>query len=72
MPQRFELTELSAGILSGPVAIAYARGGRVIGYAATVDADGLQEGPEECLAAAKQWRRRHRLDNVGEQAEDSG
>lgn len=59
MPQRFEMTELATGYIGGiPVAIAVARDKRVVGFAGTIDGDGLMETREDCLALARSYLRR--------------
>lgn len=59
MPQRFELMELTTGNIGGiPFAVALARGGRMVGFAATIDGDGLMETRDDCLDAARLHLRR--------------
>jgi hypothetical protein len=71
MPQRFEITELSPFNIGGiPVVLAKIRGGHGVGFAATIDGDGLLETEEDCMRAARMWQRR--LDKIPPPASDSG
>lgn len=58
MPQRIELTELGGGYVAGaPFVVALARGKRLVAFVATLDADGLAEGAEDCRRAAAEFLR---------------
>lgn len=59
MPQRVELTELSAGYVRGvPFAVAVARDKRLVAFVGVDDSDGLLETKEDCLAACRMYLRR--------------
>lgn len=71
MPQRIELTEFGSGAIGGiPFAVASAWNGRLVAFVATIDGDGLMETAEECLAAARMYRRR--VDISRRRAQDGG
>lgn len=71
MPQRFELTEQMAGSIGGiPFAVALARDKRLVGFAATVDADGLLETVDDVKQAASRFRAR--LDAFEKRRKDGG
>lgn len=71
MPQRFEITEGVPFTIGGiPVVMPKLRGGHAVGFAGTIDGDGLLETEEDCVRAARMWQRR--LDKSLPAESDSG
>jgi hypothetical protein len=58
MPQRFDFNELVPFTIGDiPVVAAKMRGGHGVGFAATIDGDGLMETEEDCMRAASTYLR---------------